>query len=100
MRSHVRARCTLTADDSFDCTDAATFDHCRHVICRIAAAEEAARAVGARKPYVEVQIHGPVRLCTDVAALVLDGGHRNNPEIALAAERFSAKFCVPVQYTR
>jgi len=82
--------------------DVATFDHCRHVVQKIIAAEEATCAGGTafHHGYVEVQIHGPVRLALDVAALHVDGGHRNNPEIDRAAHKFSGQFGVPLRYTR
>lgn len=46
--------------------------------------------------YKEIQVHGLVRMADDIEALVLNGVHVGNADVARLAERFAAKYRVNV----
>ncbi|MFF5226686.1 DUF3626 domain-containing protein [Dactylosporangium sp. NPDC000521] len=70
LRPEVNARATFTLGDSFhEPREAGVFDALAPVLAGLA---DHVAAAGPLDDYVEAQIHGPVDLARDVAALVLD----------------------------
>ncbi|WP_238014696.1 DUF3626 domain-containing protein [Dactylosporangium sp. AC04546] len=106
LRPAVLERATYTFGDSFrDPTEFGTIDAFSAVLAGLERRWGASALSGPRSlrpgraldDYVEAQVHGPVELATDVAALVLDTAFRDTP-CAAAALAVTARYGVAVEW--
>lgn len=93
LRPEVNERATFTLKDSFhEPTEAGVFDAMSAVLAGL---HDHFAAAGPLDDYVEAQVHGPVDLARDVAALVLDDSFAGRLP---AAEALAARYGVELEW--